>query len=250
MTEIIQVNQISKHYGGVNAVNKVTFKIKTNSITGLIGPNGAGKTTLFNLLSKFETPTSGSIVIEGINISELSAFELVEIGMCRTFQLTKVFPNLTVLENVMISKKTPNNFKTILKQIFHTDKNEVNRALEYLELAGLSEKKNELAKNLSYGQQKLLELARALATEPKILLLDEPLAGVNPVMIEEIKRKIKQINAQGTTILLIEHNLNAVMELCHEIIVMDHGELIAHASPEEVHKNPRVIEAYLGVKHE
>ena len=244
--EILEIKNISKAYGGISAVDSCSFKVEAGSITGLIGPNGAGKTTLFNIISGFEKPTSGSICFEGIEITKLEPHDIVELGLCRTFQITKLFPNLTCLENIMISKKVPNTYKEILEEILEDDAQLIKRSSEFLELVGLPEKKNTLAKNLSYGQQKLLELARTLAVEPRLLLLDEPLAGVNPKMIEVIKGKIKEIKKAGHTILLIEHNLSAVMELCDKVVVLDYGKKIAEGKPEAVKKDKLVIEAYLG----
>lgn len=249
MVEILEIKNVSKNYGGISALAGCSFKVEEGSITGLIGPNGAGKTTLFNIISGFEKPTLGNIYFEGMDISTLEPYDIVALGLCRTFQITRLFPNLTCLENIMVSKKVPNSYMEILGEVVESDGLLVKRSVEFLELVGLLEKKNILARNISYGQQKLLELARTLATEPRLLLLDEPLAGVNPKMIETIKRKIREIKKAGHTILLIEHNLSAVMELCDKVVVLDHGEKLAEGRPAAVRANRQVIGAYLGVEH-
>lgn len=249
MEQILEIRNLSKSYGGINAVDNCSFGIERANITGLIGPNGAGKTTLFNLLSGFEKPDSGNVYFENNDITNLESYKIVEQGICRTFQITKLFPNLTCLENIMISKKIANDYVSILGEIFENDEKLAKYSFKFLELVGLAEKKNTLGKDLSYGQQKLLEIARSLATEPKLLLLDEPFAGVNPKMVETIKQKIIDIKNSGKTVFIIEHNISAVMELCNKIIVLDYGEKIAEGKPNEVRNNKTVIEAYLGAAH-
>ena len=243
---ILDVNDVTKAYGGVKALDSVSLSVREGTIKGLIGPNGAGKTTLFNIISGFERADSGEVLFEGLEISGMEPYERVKFGLVRTFQLTKVFGNLTVLENVMVSKKVPNSYSGILNEIRAHDRELAPRSMEFLELVGLGGRKDTLARDLSYGQQKLLDIARALATEPKVLLLDEPFAGVNPKVVRNIKDKIKEIREEGHTILIIEHNLSAVMELCDSVAVLDYGRKIADGEPEEVRRDRDVIEAYLG----
>ena len=243
---ILEIDGVCREYGGVRALDSVSFGVEEGTIKGLIGPNGAGKTTLFNIISGFEKASRGKVLFEGLDISRMEPQDIVKLGLVRTFQLTRVFGNLTVLENVMISKKVPNSYRGIINEMREHDEELAPRSLEFLELVGLGEKRNSLARDLSYGQQKLLDIARALATEPKVLLLDEPFAGVNPGIIRNIKEKITEIREEGHTILLIEHNLSAVMELCDSVVVLDYGKKLAEGKPGQVKRNPLVIEAYLG----
>jgi ABC-type branched-subunit amino acid transport system ATPase component len=224
--------------------------VEEGSIAGLIGPNGAGKTTVFNLLSGLIKPDSGEILFKGEPLIMLEPHEIFKQGMARTFQLLRVFPQLTVLENLMVA--SPGKGERILDPLLHprlVKKSEAakeERCREYLRFVGLEAKADTLAGDLSYGQQKLLDIARCLATESEFILLDEPVAGVNPTLRQSIKKILKSLQEDGKTILLIEHDMGFVMDLCDEIVVLDHGDEIAIGTPAQIKKNRKVIKAYLG----
>ncbi|MEK6981359.1 MAG: ABC transporter ATP-binding protein [Candidatus Micrarchaeota archaeon] len=243
---ILKVKNLCKHYDGVVALDNCSFEIEVGTITGLIGPNGAGKTTLFNVISGFEKPTSGSVYLHNQNVTNLKSHEVASLGLCRTFQSTKLFSHMTAMENLITAQKTSNNYIDIAKDLFRDQTIIAKKSLDILSWANLHEKKNHLTKDLSYGQQKILAPLRSLAADPKVLLLDEPFAGVNPKMVKSIMENIVKIKNTGKTILLIEHNLSAVMDLCEGVIVLDQGKKIAHGSIDEIKNNKKVIEAYLG----
>ena len=249
---LLKIKNLNKSFDGIKAVNKCNFDVRENSITGLIGPNGAGKTTIFNLITGLTSPDKGEIIFEGTDITNLQSYKISNLGIARTFQLIRLLPNLTVMENLLVAKKqSGENFLTALfkqKKIKEELRINKERCLEFLKLVGLEEHANKLAINLSYGQRKLVELARCLATEADLLLLDEPVAGVNPVMREKIKKILLKLKEQGKTILIIEHDMKFVMNVCETVIVMDEGQEIAIGNPEKIQNNSRVLEAYLGEK--
>jgi len=254
---ILKINNLSMDFGGVRALNRLDLDIKNGEIVALIGPNGAGKTTFFNCLTGIYTPTEGDILLyssdslEGISIKGLKPNKITEKGLARTFQNIRLFPQMTVLENVMIGRHCRTKsyiFGAIFKNTANRkeEKETVDISYSILEKVGLADSVNEFAKNLPYGAQRRLEIARALATEPNLLLLDEPAAGMNPQETIGLVELIKEIAYDGLSILLIEHDMKLVMSLSHRIFVMDYGKKIAQGSPEEIRINPAVIKAYLG----
>lgn len=253
---ILEIVNISKGFGGVRAVSNVSFAVERGSIVSLIGPNGAGKTTVFNIISGFYKPDTGRIVFEGKDITDIKVYECAKIGIARTFQNIRLFHNMTVLENVMIgrhvrSKSGLSSFLDALlrtKDFYSTEKDIEEKSLEYIRMLGLESYVNMLARNLPYGLQRKLEIARALATEPKLLLLDEPTAGMTYKEVSEVMEIISRIRDFGITVLLIEHQMMLVMGISDKVIVLDHGEKIAEGTPEEIKNNQKVIDAYLGVE--
>lgn len=249
---ILELNQLTKTFGGLRAVNSVDLSLPRNSLTGLIGPNGAGKTTIFNLITGVYLPTSGAITLNEQPIVGLEPHEINQMGIARTFQNIRLFPNLTVLDNVRIAYH-PHAGYGLVDSILQTRRFETHesqlteRAVEFLSVFSLQDRLSEIAKNLPYGEQRRLEIARALAAEPQLLLLDEPAAGMNPQESTVLMDLIHFIRERfNLTILLIEHQMRVVMGICETIAVMDFGEIIARGTPQEIQKNQRVIEAYLG----
>jgi branched-chain amino acid transport system ATP-binding protein len=248
---MLSVKDITLTFGGVKALSNVSFEIQKNTVTGLIGPNGAGKTSLFNVVSGIYTPTSGKVLFKDAEISRLQLHQINRLGVARTFQNVMVFPELTLVENVMIGRQSRTKAGT-LSSIFRTPaerrerKEAERRSIELLSYVGLEAKKDELAKNLPYGEQRQLDIARALATDPEILLLDEPAAGLNLQERVTLKSLIRKLNDMGYTIVLIEHDIKLVMGLCSQIVVLEYGHKIADGSPQLVQNDARVIAAYLG----
>ncbi len=242
---------LSKSFGGIKAVQNASLKVKTGSITGLIGPNGAGKTTLFNLLSNFIQPDSGSVTFDNRSINNLPPHQIAQYGFIRTFQVARVLSRLSVLENMLLAapKQTGESFFQVwLKQSKLRKEEQKNKlkALEVLESVGLIDKANDYAGALSGGQRKLLEMARTLMCEPKLILLDEPAAGVNPTLIKQICQHIITWNQEGITFLIIEHNMDVIMSLCDRVCVLAEGTNLAEGNPTEIQNNSAVLKAYLG----
>ncbi len=253
MALVLETHGLSKSFGGLNAVQALDLQISTGEIRAVIGPNGAGKSTLLNMLSGIYRPTSGDVVLEGVSLLGFKPHQIARRGVGRTFQSIRLFRGLTVQQTVMTAQ-VGHASSTLVDVILGTSRardeqtHMSENALRYLEFVGLANKAQTAADSLPYGQQKLLELARALATEPKVLLLDEPAAGMNRNETSELMRRIVAIRDRGITVLLVEHNMRLVMDISDRITVMDFGQKIAEGSPETIRNDSRVIEAYLGSK--
>jgi len=244
MTNILEVNNVSKYFGGVKANEDISLNIEQGSIVGLIGPNGSGKTTLFNSIVGTHPIDKGSIKFQGTELSTLLVNQIPPLGLLRTFQQTKIYGQMTCMMNMKISKKTSNNYFSMFEKI---PKELDEEAEQILSFVGLYEKRHLRAGELSFGQQKLLELAMALMNEPKMLMLDEPTAGINPTLINGIIDRLIKINDKyKITLFVIEHNMRVVMNLAQHVYCMAHGKLLANGKPEEIKKNKKVIDAYLG----
>lgn len=243
MSNILETKRLAKHFGGVAAVDALSISIERGKITSIVGPNGSGKTTLVNVLSGLFPVTAGVVVVDGVELKKINASEVSSYGITRTFQDVRLFNQLPVLDNVLVAFTERNVFGALFEKhnAFH-----LARAEELLKKVDLWEKKNELAGNLSYGQRKLLEIARALAMDAELYLFDEPFAGLFPEMIKIVVGVVKEIRAKEKTVVLIEHNMDLIRELADHVIVMDGGKLLAEGKPNEVLAEKKVIEAYLG----
>lgn len=240
---MLRVENITKSFGGIKAVDACSAQVRRGSITGLIGPNGSGKTTLFNMITGFYQPDAGSVHFNDHPIQGLKPNQISRHGIARTFQITRLFWKMTVLEN-MVAPVRQVGWRELFSR--GVKKHEEEKALELLNWVGLAKFRDDRVRELSFGQQKLLEFAAVLMADPDLILLDEPAGGVNPVMIEKIMELIDDLHGRGKTFLVVEHNMRLVMELCEHVVVLDHGQKLAEGAPAEIQNNPLVLEAYLG----
>ncbi len=245
MTVLLKAQGISRAFGGLQALRDCDLEVEKGSITGLIGPNGSGKTTLFNVITGYVRPDAGTVTFNGVDITGAEPDKVFARGIGRTFQLTRIFARMTVLENMLIAIQHEESWLRGLTRS-KSSKAEVDNALEWLDFVGITRLAQLEAGSLSYGQRKLLELAYVLVANPDVILLDEPAGGVNLTLINQIAGKIRELNAQGKTFLIVEHNMEFVMNLCDSVTVMNQGSNLVSGKPAEVRANPLVLDAYLG----
>ncbi len=250
---LLSVKEISISFGGIKAIQNLSFGVNSNQIKGIIGPNGAGKTTIINvIMGRFARDEyKGDVFLSGLSLSRFKAYERVSVGIAQTFQLVKIFPKMSVVENVMIgahSRMSSNIMGNAIRDSMTRKEEEIffNEALTYLEDIGLKKKAFLFANNLPYGSQKLLEIGRAIASKPKLLILDEPAAGMNTLEVQELKDLLRKIQEKGITLLIVEHNMDLIMDITDEIMVMDFGKMVTEGRPEDIQKNEEVIRIYLG----
>jgi ABC-type branched-subunit amino acid transport system ATPase component len=245
MTTLLRADQVAKAFGGVQALDGCTVEVERGTVAGLIGPNGSGKTTLFNAITGYERVDRGEVYLDGRRITNAAPDRVFKLGIGRTFQLTRIFSRLTVLENMLVATQRHGGIvRNLLARSGGADDHR--RARELLEFTGIADLACDLAQTLSYGQRKLLELAYVLVADPDVMLLDEPAGGVNPSLLNHIADRIRQLNTEGKTFLIVEHNMDFVMNLCERVTVMDSGNVIATGPPEIIRSDPRVLDAYLG----
>ena len=240
---LLKVTELTKRFGGINAVDGCSFDVIEGKVTGLIGPNGAGKTTVFNLISGLLRPDGGTVVFNGETLNGRKPHQITKRGISRTFQLTRELKEMTVLENMVVPSRTRGLLDLFKSSILEKERQ---KAMDLLEFVGIIHLAAEKAKRLSFGQKKLLEFASVLMTDPKLVLLDEPAGGVNPKLLDVIMGHIETLNRKGVTFLIVEHNMDLVMSLCNPVVVMAHGKVLAQGPSEAVQNDARVLEAYLG----
>jgi ABC-type branched-subunit amino acid transport system ATPase component len=245
VTTLLDVQGVSKAFGGLQALNECSLSVQKGSVTGLIGPNGSGKTTLFNIITGYEKPDAGSVSFEGTNITRASSSRVFALGVGRTFQITRIFARITVLENMLVATQRDEGWLRGLTRS-KSSKSELAAAMEWLDFVGIARLASEPAGSLSFGQRKLLELAYVLVADPDVILLDEPAGGVNLTLINDIADKIRSLNKDGKSFLIVEHNMEFVMNLCDRVTVMHQGTDLVSGTPSEIRNDPRVLDAYLG----
>ncbi|MFB0545909.1 MAG: ABC transporter ATP-binding protein [Anaerolineae bacterium] len=250
---MLKIENLTKDFGGLRAVDRCSFEVLQHALFGLIGPNGSGKTTVFNLVTGFLEPTEGQVSFNGQMIIGLKPYQIIHLGLARTFQQVRVFRSMTVMENMLLApkgQKGENVFLGLIKPavVRQQEKENIEKAYDLLALVGLERWANELVGNLSYAEQKMVEMTRALMTDPELILLDEPTAGINPTLVNHILDYIRRLrDEQGKTFLIVEHDMRVIMNLCDRIAVLNYGQKIAEGKPQEISSDPRVIDAYLGV---